>query len=235
MSQDINPPLERPPLSRDPYVTPLSPKLPNVMFIYKITQEIVEVINFLPPGWLSNEERILLMSVIALRENSIAFIEEERGLLKHSYGKPYKIPVIPHTPWQKKPIPKPILPQFIELIRERIRTGLYERYTSSYISPVFCVGKSNGKLRLLHYFQELNKLTIKDAGLPPDIEEFVDAFSGRAFYGLGDIIRGYYERKLDISTRPLTNLKCPLGILQLTGLPQGETNSVSVYQAHMTF
>ncbi|MBW0586824.1 hypothetical protein O181_126539 [Austropuccinia psidii MF-1] len=123
----------------------------------------------------------------------------------------------------------------MELIRERIRTGLSEQYTSSYISPVFCVAKSNGKLRLLHDFQELNKLTIKDAGLPPDSEEFVDAFSGRALYGLGDIIGGYYERKLDISTRPLTNFTCPLGILQLRGLTQGETNSFAVYQAHMTF
>ncbi|MBW0505882.1 hypothetical protein O181_045597 [Austropuccinia psidii MF-1] len=111
------------------------------------------------------------MSVIKLREKAIASSEEERGLLKHSYGKPYKIPVIPHKPWKKKPIPIPIpiLPQFIELIRERIRKGIYEHSTSSYTSPVFCVAKSNAKLRILHDFQELIKATIKDSGLPPQI------------------------------------------------------------------
>ncbi|MBW0588438.1 hypothetical protein O181_128153 [Austropuccinia psidii MF-1] len=237
MPQDINPPLGRPPLSRDPYNTPLSPKPPKFMVTSKITQERFELINFGPPGWLSEEERSLLMSVIVLREKAIAFSAEERGLLKHSYGKPYKIPVIPHTPWQKKPIPipKPIIPQFIELVRERIRTGLYEQSTSSYTSPVFCAAKSNGKLRIVHDLQDLNKVKIKDAGLPPHIEEFVDAFSGRACYGLGDIMGGYDERELDISTRPLTTFETPLGRLQLTRLPQGETNSVAVYQAQMTW
>ncbi|MBW0534912.1 hypothetical protein O181_074627 [Austropuccinia psidii MF-1] len=191
--QDLNPPLERPPLSRDPYETPLSPSPSIFQETFKVTHERLQTVNFGPPGWLSNEEVNSLKTFITLREKAIAFCEEERGLLKHSYGKPYKIPVIPHEPWQKKPIPihKSILPQFTELIRERIRTGLYEKYTSSYTSPIFCVSKSNGKLRIVHELQELNKVTIKDAGVP-HIEEFVDALAGRAYYGLGDIMGGYY-------------------------------------------
>jgi hypothetical protein len=50
--------------------------------------ERLSVINFGPPGWLTNEEMKLLKHVIVLRQNAIAFCEEERGLLKHSYGKP---------------------------------------------------------------------------------------------------------------------------------------------------
>ncbi|MBW0571191.1 hypothetical protein O181_110906 [Austropuccinia psidii MF-1] len=177
------------------------------------------------------------MSVIALREKEIAFSAEERDLLKHSYGKPYRIPVIPHKPWQKKPIPipKPIIPQLTELVRERIKTGLYEQSTSSYTSPVFCVAKSNGKLRIVHHLQDINKVTINNAGLPPHIGEFVEAFSGRACYGLGDIMGGYDERELDISTRPFTKFETPFGSLQLTRLPQGATNSVAAYQDQMTW
>ncbi|MBW0519050.1 hypothetical protein O181_058765 [Austropuccinia psidii MF-1] len=231
MPQDINPPL-----SRNPYETPLSPSPSIFQETFKVTHERLEAVNFGPPGWLSNEEINLHKSVITLREKSIAFCEEERGLLKHSYEKPYKIPVIPHEPWQKKPIPIPksILPQFTELIRERIRTGLYEQSTSSYTSPVFCVAKSNGKLRIFHDLQELNKVTIKDAGLPPHIEVFVDAFAGRACFVLGDIMGGYDETELNVTTRPLTTFETPLGRIQLTRLPQGATNSVAVYQAQMT-
>ncbi|MBW0520210.1 hypothetical protein O181_059925 [Austropuccinia psidii MF-1] len=198
MPQDINPPLGRPPISRDPYNTPLSPKPPKFVVTSKITQERFELIYFGPPGWLSEEERSLLISVIVLSKKAIAFSAEESGLLNHSYGKPYKIPVIPYTPWQKKPIPipKPTIPQFIELVRERIRTGFYEQSTSSYTSPVFCVAKSNGKLRIVHDLQDLNKVTIKDAGLPPHIGEFVEAFSRRACYGLGDIMGGYDQGEL---------------------------------------
>ncbi|MBW0546178.1 hypothetical protein O181_085893 [Austropuccinia psidii MF-1] len=46
---------------------------------------------------------------------------------------------------------------------------------------------------------------------------------------------GYDERELDINRRPLTTFETPLGRLQLTRLPQGETNSVAVYQAQMTW
>ena len=72
----------------------------------------------------------------------------EQGLLKHSYGLPYVIPVINHKPWQKKPIPIPaaIKDEYVELVRERIMPKLYKQSTLSYSSPVFCVKKHNRKL-----------------------------------------------------------------------------------------
>ncbi|MBW0571090.1 hypothetical protein O181_110805 [Austropuccinia psidii MF-1] len=154
------------------------------------------MINFRPSGWLSEEETNFLRNVILLREKAIAFCEEERGVLKHYYGKPYKRPSISHDPWKKKPIPIPksILPQFIELVRERICTVLYEQSMSSYNSTVFFVAKPNRKLKIVHDLQDLNKVTIKDAGLPPNVDEFVRSFSGRACYGLEDIMGGYDER-----------------------------------------
>ncbi|MBW0530722.1 hypothetical protein O181_070437 [Austropuccinia psidii MF-1] len=88
---------------------------------------------------------------------------------------------------------------------------------------------------IFHDLQELNKVTIKDAGLSPHIEEFVDAFSGRACYGLGEIMGGYEERELDVTTRPFTTFETPLGRMQLTRLPQGATSSVAVYQAQMSW
>jgi hypothetical protein len=98
---------------------------------------------------------------------------------------------------------------------------------------VFCVLKSNGKLRIVHDLQPLNKITVKDAGVPPATEDFVESFSGRVCYGLGDILGGYDERALDPISRPLTTFDTPLGRFQLTRLPQGATNSVAVYQAQM--
>ncbi|MBW0539235.1 hypothetical protein O181_078950 [Austropuccinia psidii MF-1] len=218
MPQDFNQPLETPELSRDPYETPLSPNPPLFIETSKVTEEKISMINFRPSGWLSEKEIDLLKNAILLRQKDIALCEEERGILKHSYGKPYKIPVIPHEPWQKKPIPIPklILTQFIEY-------------------PVFCVAKPNGKLRRVHELQYLNKVTIKYAGLPPNVDELVGSLSRSACYGLGDIMGGYDERELDITARPLTTFETPLGILQITRLPEGEKNSVAVYQAQMTW
>jgi len=55
MPQDINPPLQRPPLSRDPYKTPLKMHPPEFLPTSRITLERLELINFGPSGWLTNE------------------------------------------------------------------------------------------------------------------------------------------------------------------------------------
>ena len=199
MPQHLNPPLKRPDLSRDPYDCPLSKNPPEFQGTAKVTEERLKMVNFGPDGWLSDEEMKLILQVIVLREGAVAFDEYERGCLKHEWGMPYVIPVVDHKPWQKRaiPIPKAIKEDYVELVRERLRTGLYEQSTSSYSSPVFCVLKQDGKkLRVVHDLQELNKVTIKDAGLPPAPEDFVEAFAGRACYGLGDIMGGYDEREL---------------------------------------
>ncbi|MBW0532376.1 hypothetical protein O181_072091 [Austropuccinia psidii MF-1] len=70
-------------------------------------------------------------------------------------------------------------------------------------SPQATQSQSNWRIRIFNYLKELNKVTIKDAGLPPHIEEFVDEFSGRACYGPGDIMGGYYEKELDVTKRTL--------------------------------
>ncbi|MBW0521304.1 hypothetical protein O181_061019 [Austropuccinia psidii MF-1] len=86
----------------------------------------------------------------------------------------------------------------------------YEQSTSSHTIPIFFVAKSNWKLSIVHEPNKLNKITINDAGLPPQIDEFEDEFSGRACYGLGDIKGGYDERKLYVTIRPSPLLKHPL-------------------------
>ncbi|KAI7933023.1 hypothetical protein MJO28_017861, partial [Puccinia striiformis f. sp. tritici] len=235
MPQNINKPLAFPTLSRDPYETPLTPFPPEFVPTPKITEERLKVVNFGPKDFLKTEELKLMKHVIVERQGAFAFGPEERGLLKHSYGEPYIIPVVPHSPWQQKPIPiaQAIRGKFIELVRERIRTGLYEQSCSSYSSPVFCVKKQDGNLRVVHDLQRLNKVTIKDAGLPPAPEDLIESFTGRACYGLGDIMGGYDERELSHVSRPLTTFETPLGRFQLTRLPQGATNSVAVYQSQM--
>ncbi|MBW0493830.1 hypothetical protein O181_033545 [Austropuccinia psidii MF-1] len=64
MPQDLNPPLERLALSRDPYETPLSPNPPIFQETFKVTHERQQAVNFGRPGWLSNEEINLLKNFI---------------------------------------------------------------------------------------------------------------------------------------------------------------------------
>ena len=136
----------------------------------------------------------LLKQVLRLREKAISFCPEERGLFKQEYGNPYIIPLVDHQPWQIKPIPIPqtLRDQFQDLVKKRVQTGLYKQSTSSYSIPVFAVLKQDKKtIRIVHNLQRLNSVTIRDAGLPPKIEELVDSMAGQCCYGLADIFGGY--------------------------------------------
>lgn len=134
--RQLIPPMKRPTLSRDPYNTPLS--LPPAPFepVGNLSRERLKGIDWGPKRFLNTEERQLMINVLQLRHKALAFSDEDRGLLKRSWAEPYRIPTVEHEPWHDKPIPLPFAarPALMDLIRQRIKTGLYERTESAYSS-----------------------------------------------------------------------------------------------------
>lgn len=68
MPQNINPPLQRPKLPRDPYSFPLSKTPPDFTPTEKVTWERLKMLNFGPEDWLTEEEIKILLQVIKPRE-----------------------------------------------------------------------------------------------------------------------------------------------------------------------
>jgi len=203
----------------------------------KLTQERMETINVNRKGFLWPEEEKLFKHILVLNEASVAFIEEDRGTFKKSYFSDYIIPTIPHIPWNFKniPIPPGIKEDVIKLLKDKIRAGVYEQSQASYRSRWFCVRKKNGKLRIVHDLQPLNAVTIKDSGLPPIVEDFVEPFAGHQCYTVLDLFWGFDGRKIDPKSRDLTSFITPLGLLRITSLPMGFTNSPAEFQQCTTF
>ncbi|KAK4698134.1 hypothetical protein P7C70_g8103, partial [Phenoliferia sp. Uapishka_3] len=201
----------------------------------RLTDERIAMMDFGPEGWLSSEERNLILNVLQLREEALAFDGSERGKLKATYAGPYKIPVVPHTPWRQLalPIPLAVREKIIETFKDWKKEGLYERSTSAYSGRWFAVAKNDRKYRIVHDLQPLNAVTIRDAGLPPIMEDFVEGFTGRSCSGLMDILGGFDQRELADESRDLTTFQTPLGPVRLTRLPQGGTTSVAEFQRIM--
>ena len=62
--------------------------------------------------------------------------------------------------------------------------------------------------------QELSRVTVHDAGLPPRTDDFAESFVGHVIYGLADLFSGYDGRKLAVTSRPLTTFSCLIGPLR---------------------
>src|SRR6266481_6395693 len=166
------------PLLSLPYLTPTPPEfVPTTKF----TQELMDGLEINTTGFLSSEEEKLFEHVMAINEEALCFAEADRGTFKESYFSPYIIPTVPHVPWEYRniPIPPGIRDKVIEVFKHKISAGVYEPSQSSYQSRWFCVLKKSGKLRIVHDLQPLNAITIRDAGLPPIVDDFIEPFAGR--------------------------------------------------------
>jgi hypothetical protein len=201
----------------------------------KISMERLAELNINPAGFLWPEEEKLFQHVMKLNETGIAFEDIERGTLKDSYFSPYIIPTVPHLPWEYRniPIPKGLLPRILEVLKLKMAADVYEHSQSSYRSQWFVVLKKNGKLRIVHDLQPLNQVTIRDAGMLPVLDDFVEGFAGRECYTVFDLFWGFDARKIHKRSRDLTAFMTPLGLLQITSLPTGFTNSPAEFQKCM--
>jgi len=214
---------------------PISP--PDFVPTTKLTIERMNDLKIHTNNFLWPEEVKLFQNVFLLNERSLAFEQSERGTFREDYFSPYIYPVVDHVPWVHRniPIPPGIRDKVIALLREKIDAGVYEPSQASYRSKWFCVLKKNGSLRIVHDLQPLNAVSIRDAGMPPVLDDFVEPFAGRAIYTVFDLYWGYDARKVDPASRDLTTFQSPVGPLRITSMPMGYTNSVSEFQACTTF
>ena len=107
--------------------------------------------------------------------------------------------------------------------------GILEPSYAPYSNRWFTVPKKNGALRFIQDMQPVNKVTIRNVGTGPIVDEFAEAFAGRTIYSMGDLYSGYDQFQLANESRDLTTMKTPLGLVRMCTLPQGATNSA----AHM--
>ena len=203
----------------------------------RLTEERLKELAINTEGFMWPEEERLFQHILKVHQDALVFEDSQRGSFREDYFSPYIIPTVPHEPWSHAniPIPPGIRERVIELLQEKIAAGVYEPSQSSYRSRWFCVLKKNGKLRLVHDLQPLNKISIKEAGLPPNLDSFVEPFAGRQCYTVLDLYWGFDARKVHPMSRDLTAFQTPLGLLRITSLPTGYTNSPEEFQACMAF
>ena len=89
----------------------------------------------------------LVQWIVLNHETAFDWVPTERGQLDDQYFPLVKIPTIPHTPWilRNIPIPPSSWDQAIQIIKDRIASGVYELSAAAYRSHWFCVLKQDGK------------------------------------------------------------------------------------------
>jgi hypothetical protein len=132
------------PLENLPTLNPIPPPfIPTGRYTQERKDFIEEVhdSNFLWP-----QEMALVHHLMMLHDKAFAWEEEEKGQLNKEYFPPVEMPVIEHVPWRVPalPIPPGLFDKVVAIVREKIRTGVYEPSNSSYRTRWFAVVKKDG-------------------------------------------------------------------------------------------
>jgi hypothetical protein len=215
----------------------LEPQPPTFVPTNRYTQECKDAIddahhdNFLWP-----EEQKLMHHFMMLQNKGFAWCDPERGRFKAEFFPPVEIPTVPHIPWIQKNIPilPGIYPEVCKIIKSKMDNGAYEPSNLSYRSHWFCVAKKDGRLRIVHSLEPLNKVTIPHSGVTPIPEHLAEQFVCWPCGAMLDLYIGYDECIVHEDSRDLTTFQTPFGSLRLVTLPMGWTNLVPIFHDDVT-
>jgi hypothetical protein len=178
-------------------------------------------------------ERALFRELLFKREGALAWEWEHVQRIRTEVMPPQRIKTVPHEAWQHPgfKIPHALTATVIEMLRDRLRKGVLEPCDGPYRNPWFLVGKKQtGKYRMVNAAMMINKVTKRDANMPPIADEFAEEFAGMAMASLVDLFSGYDQIELHKDDRDLTAIQTPLGLLRQTTILQGAANSVAQFQ-----
>ncbi|KAL3695982.1 hypothetical protein R1sor_010058 [Riccia sorocarpa] len=172
---------------------------------HKFTAETLKELQVGGGDFLTTAEKAEFVKMLKLHGKAFTFQLGEIGCVDPSIVAHMVIFTVSHAPWDLKPIPVPkaLLPKLVELLKERTRMRILEPSIGPYSNRWFTVPKKSGALRFIKDMQPANRVTIRNMGSGPVIDEFAEAFAGRAIYSMGDLYSEYDQFQLNAMNKVL--------------------------------